>query len=541
MSSDLEDTFYNLEDLIPIWDSDGEFFDFALKSGDPIITDYSRVNAEIVAEGNQFRLGKSKKKSEIKTIDELKRVLDKLICIVHMARLDIEAPILDENKDMLELLRDQILFDILYDKYLKESPWLTLYEYCREHVCYKWLPSKKISRPKKRAPKKDARRKGRAPKKDAKPKKRAPKKKGMFYYKNMFLWKTGYLISSNYLKAKIPKFKPSKDDKEEGHQKAIDSTRKWMTDHLKREINNNPYIREFATILEPDFDPYDPYNKLINEPNDRYKAYNKNPKAFWDNLYYNGNPNLITSKQHLQSFRKNKKYQNYSYEMLHKYFETYDRFIQERFKRDARDSKDYFNLSMDFYHLEIYNRIDFIYKLAVKMESKGQVNIDKEDLAVKRFLNNNFWPDMDHVNDCIVYSTKHKYYRPLLFIEEELEERIVNDTGASCGHYFKHFNAWQNRHIERAKVYEIFNYHYEFVSDDYDDMVDFIRNHYDVLTYHDPNKQWIVEGPARKRKIRIRNALEINKSLFADSDKRMSVRSAELNNREFFNFFYFFY
>lgn len=84
---------------------------------------------------------------------------------------------------------------------------------------------------------------------------------------------------------------------------------------------------------------------------------------------------------------------------------------------------------------------------------------------------------------------------------------------------------WQKHHFIRAKIYELFKYHFNFVSNDYDEISDFIKAHYNILDYHDPNKIWIQTDKElkRERDARIIKALEINEALFGTSDKRSPV------------------
>ena len=77
----------------------------------------------------------------------------------------------------------------------------------------------------------------------------------------------------------------------------------------------------------------------------------------------------------------------------------------------------------------------------------------------------------------------------------------------------------------RAKVYELFKYTYDFDSEDYDDIEQFVRTHYNVSKYHTPKKDWFNnEKKSRKQTLRIQNADSINKALFWDSDKRLPAK-----------------
>lgn len=85
-----------------------------------------------------------------------------------------------------------------------------------------------------------------------------------------------------------------------------------------------------------------------------------------------------------------------------------------------------------------------------------------------------------------------------------------------------HEDKWVKYYFIRAKIYELFKYHFQFVSDDYDDISDFINKHYNILQYHEPKKIWIQEDKKHKvdRERRVTKALEINEALFGKSDKR---------------------
>ena len=164
---------YNPKDLFTITDlKSGKFLDFALETGHSIITDYSRIQKKIlVGDDNNISLGSQKEKIRIKTIDGLKKVIKDLISLVYaindntkaymnrkskgMYSIEIpysnadreayitsdESPFITyeyERKEVRRLLTDQIIFDILYEKYKDDSPDLTLNEYCIKHIRYEW-------------------------------------------------------------------------------------------------------------------------------------------------------------------------------------------------------------------------------------------------------------------------------------------------------------------------------------------------------------------------------------------------------------------
>ena len=215
---------------------------------------------------------------------------------------------------------------------------------------------------------------------------------------------------------------------------------------------------------------------------------------------------MITSKQFDRSFSKNG---NYTHKALVKLFDEYDGYIDEVFMQPTINSKDYFLKSLDFYFLEIYKRIDFIYKLAVRLENSNLPVIDKKHVLVRRF----------HPKVCdviehdglfeFVYNNRTAYYGPMLLLEDHWQQNeSYNDP--------MHEDKWQKYYFIRAKVYELFQYHCQFISNDYDDISDFINKHYNILQYHEPKKIWIQEDKKLKadHEKRIIKALEINEALF---------------------------
>ena len=145
------DFHYNPEDLLPITDqSSGKFFDFALKTGHPLITDYSRIDKEIIVENNVISFGNRKVKKQIRSIADLEKVISNLISLVYTAQHNLNAYVMREgmpfvefshcnpNEEDMRLLTHQIILDILYDKYRDESQRLTLNEYCTNFINHDW-------------------------------------------------------------------------------------------------------------------------------------------------------------------------------------------------------------------------------------------------------------------------------------------------------------------------------------------------------------------------------------------------------------------
>jgi hypothetical protein len=279
------------------------------------------------------------------------------------------------------------------------------------------------------------------------------------------------------------------------HEAAIKNNPKMREDFKKHGVNDDKYIDCFATL------------------NDFFKTDKQRPKCAWDYIFYNAY--FITSKQYDRTFGIDRKNRNYYYNEFIDDYNYCDNFVKTFMPTGGNINDDYFRKSMDFYHLEIYKRLDFIYKLAVRMESEGMVSIDKEDLRVKRFHPVVFLPHADDENKYLKYCEKHKYYKPLLMIEEQWQEQKNYYTPAF-------FDVWQEQHLIRAKVYELFKYNYIFDSKDYEDISNFIHSKYDILSYHEKEKKWLnTEKNPREQTQRIQNAEKINAALFWDSDKRI--------------------
>lgn len=450
---------YKNETLKPIM-ANGSFFDFFPQSGHPMIMSYIQIDKEIlVSEGaGRFVFSDTKKKKKLCSIKELKEWFDQLLNLeekiinqhgTYSVGIELDNSILSNAKvselpfrieiqaEDRELLINQLIFDILFDKYCKESPLMTLRQYS--------------------------------------------------IYQSQYSW------SGSQTEEKL----------------RIDAVRKCISNALKKQIavNDNPEHREQIIKLGVDPDQYFKYYGQLSTPfvNGGKQKIQKKSKAQWDYIYYNANGKLITCKQYDRSFSSNG---NYSHKDLVDLFDTYDGYIDEVFMQPTANSKEYFVKSLDFYSLEIYKRVDFIYKLAVRLEYSNSPVIDKKHILVRRF----------HPTVCDVINqsgtlkfngSRIVFYRPMLMLEEMWQEReLYNEP--------MYEDKWQKYYFIRAKVYELFKYHYQFISDDYDDISDFINKHYNIMNYHESQKVWIQNDKKLKadRERRIIKALEINEALF---------------------------
>lgn len=427
------------------------------------------MNREFIVSPNGDFLGDTKKKEEVCSIPNLKQTFDKLITYVqsilnqyNMYTIDstfedisISAFGIDtlpfcvdiqpENK---ELLIEQLIFDILRDKYFSESPKMTLHQYSLN-------------------------------------------------------------LSRNY----------NIGDTEQSTENKAESIRKCVSASISRQVDdmNSPELRKEIEKLGVDPDEYFSFFSKKSTPfsQDTDRNIVTKPQIVWNLHYYNGNQKLITGKQYKRSFSR---HNNYSHDTIAELFNTYDQFVNTVFMQEPKDNHDYFMKSMEFYYLEIYKRIDFMYKLAIRLEDKKSITIDRNHALVKRFTPEVIVikaSDNLNTNSEIDLRTMHKYYYPMLMLEEIWQQKKLYDDPL-------YLDTLQTHHLIRAKVYELFKYHYKFMSNDYDEISDFIKTHYNILHYHERNKVWIQEDKEHKYECdaRIKKALEINEALFGYSDKR---------------------
>ena len=175
---------------------------------------------------------------------------------------------------------------------------------------------------------------------------------------------------------------------------------------------------------------------------------------------------------------------------------------------DGDTDYDYFVKTMDYYHLEIYKRLDFIYKLADSLDAVGLGDANEKQLLFRRFHPSVFWPTQNKDSDYLGYDDRVKYYKPLLFMEEQWQRDNYPPQTLS--------SIWETCNFIRAKAYELFIYNYQFNSDDYKSIRNFIVKYYNVPKYFNESKTWttLVYPKKRERKNLIQLVLSINDSLF---------------------------
>lgn len=429
--------------------SDGTFFDLIDESDHLLITDYYALKKKIILSGDDIlpRLDGEKRRLQIDSIDILKNVLDGYISAV--LQIFYRFYSLDCNNINRKLLIEQLIFDILFDKYRHDSEKMTQYGYS----------------------------------------------------------------SSDYLKDIL---KPD-TVRDFFADKIRNSIKRGMKNYSEM-IKNSPQLQEELTELGIEPDIYEKY--FSPKTNDNSKK--KKPRYAWNYIYCN--QYMITSRQYRRQIKEDG---NYSCETFVDELKAYNTFVKRMLPVENESPKKYFEKSMDYYFLESYKRIDFIFKL-MDIIPKTKASKTGYTFLVKRFHPQVLVPY--EKNNELQYTGKCNYYRPLFMIEDEIHKHIQDNIEFDQSLYGTRLI---NHQLVRAKVYELFRYHAEYISSDYKDIKDFISQHYNMLSYHQSNKIWN-KLPAQPWKeldketqayFRIfkKNFTSINESLFWESTKRKSA------------------
>ncbi len=389
----------------------GRIFDIIDTRNPLLITDYHHLNRELVARVGGLELGEKLNRKSITSIKELtsefKAYIAAVIEILNGITIFGSCKFHFSIKESEEkLLAEQLVFDILFEKYLEESELMT---------------------------------------------------------------RNGY---SSYMAEKLSGA-PNKD-----YCHAIDAQlTRGMKNFHDRISNREEYQAQLHLLgINPDM-----YSKYYN-PNMKENSSSKKPKYIWDYFCYNFNIN-ISHRQYRRQLTKEGR--NYPYEEIVNDLKKYNAFVNKLLPVEKEEFKKYFHMSMDYYVLESYKRIDFMLKLIAYMKQNELAEITKEHFLVKRFHLAVLVPYEENGN--LAYRSIIKYYRPLFMLEDELLKEMQNDDTLD---YSKYGIRLQNYQIIRAKAYELFKYHARFVSTDYEDIKGFLCKSYDMRQYHASTEIW---------------------------------------------------
>lgn len=429
----------------------GRVFDFVCENGITLITDYCHLDKDVWADNSiEVNLGDEKERISITSIDALKDTLAKFL-LATLEILSQHTPFNPGNPytypDFSDLRKDlligQLVFDILFDKYLNESESMTLNRY------------------------------------------------------------------SNYIAGKLY------PDDRENYRHTINEklTRGMATLYAKTESS---ILQKQIEMLGIDSNKYAQYYI----PHMRKNSSNKKPKFIWDLLYYNFVLALPYRQYRRQLTRDSR---NYSYKNVIQDLKAYNNFVTKLLHVEFESYEKYFRMSMDYFVLESYKRIDFIFKLMDILSPDELLAIDRKHFLVDRFVPPVLVPYIQ--NGELHFARKYKYYRPLLMIENNLFE-VEEEDGVETYklNYIYYGSLLKKYQYVRAKAYELFKYHCIFSSDNYIEIKNFLRQCYDMRTYHQSNIFWnLIQGTEwedmderaeSQIKERIQHFLSINDAFF---------------------------
>lgn len=428
------------------FDKNGYFFDLFDKENYILGTDYSCLDREILINNNAIEIGGKKKRIQVVSINNLRVVFEHLLLAAYQIYGKYNIYI-DSGKLNSGLLVNQLIFDILFDKYLY---------YCQDD-------------------------------------------------KNR-------MTKNRYSEIISLKF---------GDINLKDNINKVLERSMKQNYQMMKYSQLREELLQLGVDP-DNYDKYFT-PISRENISKKKPKYIWDHFLYNHY--MITYKQYRRQLTMDS--HNYSYETFFEDLDQYNKFVEILLPVDNESPEKYFCMTMDYYHLEFYKRIDFIFKLISSIPDSEIVKINKEHFLVKWFHPQVLVPRV--CDNELSYDYKVKYYKMLFFIEEMLHKQMkgMSESELSDSDFGIQLLNYQ---LVRAKAYELFKYHYEFISSDYSDIKNFISQCYNMRTYHESNevrkmikgKEWKYLDAETKRSLKklIKKFMSVNSALFWKSSKR---------------------
>jgi hypothetical protein len=455
--------------------NNGEFFTFVMENDVPAILDYTFIDKEVEIKDEKLIFGGKKEKKIVKSIAELRELIKELIVNIskllrdyllmfwkehlppvvdgeflnrfkqnYNIKIDVSSfsreSFLNEAKTSFtlksedaELLVNQLIADILYNKYLDDTK-ITLNEYCEKYICYDLDNS--------------FRQKMKKIKKELECEYADNKKMYIFLYKE----------------SRIEEIKKEKAAVYNKMDRRIKSYVKMMgTPNNKKDL--------LERVLFPDV-----YIEYIKEKNV------KKPKWIWDLIYFN---------ETLSAFKLYKRDTlNDSEDDLKKIAEElkeYDRFVQKAFKPIDGDNKDYFHKTMSFYYLESVSGLEFSYKLAERLEFEELNNMNNCSFLVKMFYVDVCCPVYHKIDGDEYFSFLRKrntYGSTPLMNEAWLQKTNYKINKPDDNPFIQ-----KSINLIRAQVYELFMYHYTFQSENYDEISEFIKEKFNLLDeYYKKNK-----------------------------------------------------
>lgn len=436
----------------------GKVFDFTCNFGNPI-TSYYRLNKNItllgkniVLPGDDFyvEIDGDKKRIQINSISALRSAFEELVTASEVF-LKRHTPFIwgyplsypDFSLLKKDLLVNQLIFDVLFDKYILESKLMTRNAY------------------------------------------------------------------STYMSEKL------RADTTYSHAINEQLTRGMEPYHDRNAYSN---LREQWKLLGIDPDKYAKYYTPLMKEN----SCKKKPQVVWDQLYFNFCV-LVTSRQYRRQLTKEGR--NYPYEDITSDLISYNAFVNKLLPQENESVEKYFRMSMNYYLLESYKRVDFMFMLAKALDPSEIDKVHRKHFLVRRFTPFVLVPYIQ--DNELLFRVDYKYYRPLFMIEKAILDEASEISNPSYRYYESLLGKYQHIH---AKAYELFKYHYAFHSSNYAEIKKFLQDCYDMRSYHQShdfwdliqNKNWkkIDANDKQKIKEQIRHFLSINDAFFWKSSDR---------------------
>ena len=473
------------EKLILSFGEDDAVYDLIDLTDTMNITDYSCIHHKFSRNGDdtlRVDAGFQKERKKVRSISSLTNIITDMIQVVlneYDAIFPATLRVIGINNEQAKMVADQIIMDLLYNKYLAESPVVSHTSYADNlaDIMFGRLDESTLQ----------------------------------------------YLL---------------KTDDDPDLKDTSDAFRK----RVERSAKNAAKLYEFSELRDElqvlGIDIY----KFV----DWFAKTNiEKSKVIWDILFWNASE--LVKKQYNRSMIKANR--NYTCRDVISDLTEYNIMVNGLLPSEKDSSKEYFNSSMTYYALESYRRIDFNLKVTHFLLKHGIT-----DVSEIKFLTERFHPRilsiMEGKSGNILYTDKIKYYRPL-WNADRMVLGFLSKNGLEEASRIA--TAWFNCQIVRAKVYELFNHHAMFVSDDYDDLKKFLMSRYDVSQYHRDEEAWAFvlnypkppasskkkDTPTQEARFFRDTFFKINTLLFPPSKKRIiqhaassEIKLGEKSNKE---------
>ncbi len=249
----------------------------------------------------------------------------------------------------------------------------------------------------------------------------------------------------------------------------------------------------------------------------------------WDNYFYNSYYN-ITSRQYNRKVDNRKRF---TYSTFIDELKIYKTITDKISPKENESPIVFFYKMMRFYHLETYKQIDFIVKQNDIIKRVSPKYLELYFQSIKRYVPEVVYPIYYKETKEISFERIKKYYRPMIILNDEIFSLYINNDilrKITEKELLELYTRVTMNNIARAKIYELFRYHYSFKPDDdqelYSSIKKFLIEHYDLRKYHYNNKIWNIldqnpkdqNGEEKVIKELKNNFIKVNNCLFPKED-----------------------